>query len=279
MGAFERQQEVVKFVKAALECSVYLAPREPGLTQEELFEIGRRAGLGRGEIGDVMSQVAGDTFFGDTRIPPRSDGIWSTFHFPQVPDYRNVAAFDFVCDTLQAIARSDGAHQAQVDRAVLVARAVAQALPERDVEAAITIMVLDGHLLETAGVLRFAPGRHQYPLPSEQVRQGHDARQRVGFERRNETRAKAYALVKDVVERRSDGRVRTIEPFDAFADALETLGYAPFRLWWKQAVAELRHAEPNLSPVTVTVFSAALVEGALTFVVKHARALGLGVLG
>ena len=31
---------VVAFVRAALECSIYLAPTEPGLTHAELVEIG-----------------------------------------------------------------------------------------------------------------------------------------------------------------------------------------------------------------------------------------------
>jgi hypothetical protein len=44
-------------------------------------------------------------------------------------------------------------------------------------------------------------------------------------------------------------------------------------------VAELRQASTQTSSVTATVLAAALVEGALTFVVTHARALNLGVMG
>jgi hypothetical protein len=57
------------------------------------------------------------------------------------------------------------------------------------------------------------------------------------------------------------------------------LGYGPFRLWWRQTVAELRHLDPSISPVAVSVLAAALVEGTLTFVVRHAKQLGLGVMG
>ena len=64
---------------------------------------------------------------------------------------------------------------------------------------------------------------------------------------------------------------------DAFAEQLNKLNYAPFRLWWTQIVAELRRADVHSSPVSVSVLAAALVEAALTFVVKHAHALGLGV--
>jgi hypothetical protein len=44
-------------------------------------------------------------------------------------------------------------------------------------------------------------------------------------------------------------------------------------------VAELRQASTQTAPVTATVLSAALVEGALTFVVAHARRLDLGPMG
>jgi hypothetical protein len=43
-------------------------------------------------------------------------------------------------------------------------------------------------------------------------------------------------------------------------------------------VSELRQTNPQSSPVAALVLAAALVEAALTFVVRHARKLGLGVL-
>jgi hypothetical protein len=85
--------------------------------------------------------------------------------------------------------------------------------------------------------------------------------------------------VRDVIERRTDGRPQSAEPFGAFAEQLEKLGYGRFRLWWSQTVAELDRTAPASSPLSALVLAAALVEGALTFVVKHARGLGLGVLG
>ena len=78
---------------------------------------------------------------------------------------------------------------------------------------------------------------------------------------------------------RPDGRPKFAEPLDAFAEELDKLGYGPFRLWWKQIVAEVRRGDAQSSPVPLSVLAAALVEGALTFVVTHARALGLGVMG
>jgi hypothetical protein len=94
---------------------------------------------------------------------------------------------------------------------------------------------------------------------------------------RKEARARAYPIVKDIIERRTDGRPKFVEPLDVFAEELDKLGYGKFRLWWAQTVAELRHGDVHSSPVSVSVLAAALVEGALTFVVKHARDAGLGV--
>ena len=51
-------QQVVQFVQAALECSVYLAPKAPGLTYDEVTEAGKRSGFQAGEIGDALRQVA-----------------------------------------------------------------------------------------------------------------------------------------------------------------------------------------------------------------------------
>jgi hypothetical protein len=280
MDGMRQRQEVEKFVCAALECSVYVAPKEPGLTHEELLAVGRAAGFENGEIADALSQVAAPIYFGgDNRILPQGLVMWADFNFPDEPDYRNPEAFDFACVTLREIARRETAGRAQIDRDVLVARAVAKGLPKLAIEAAITILVLDERFVEKDGALKFAPGRDTYALPSEQIRDQAKRPQARQIVRRNEARAKAYALVKDAIQRRSDGRPKAIEALDAFGDALEKLGYGHLCVWWARTVAELRHAEPALSPTTVTVFAAALVEGALTFVVKHARDLGLGVFG
>jgi hypothetical protein len=280
MQALARKQEVLALVKAMLECSVYLEPTDPGLTRDELFEIGARLNLAPGEVGDVLPMAAAQMYFGDKRIMPNAAGmgLWSGFNFPEEPDYRNPRAFDFVQTTLQAIVRTDGSARAQIDRSVLVARAVDTGLPPRDVEVAVTIMLLDEHLTEKDGVLRFARGREMYPTASEQLGQV-SGLPFAGRTRRNEARVRAYPVVEDVIGRRTDGRPAAAEPFDAFNTALDRLGYGSFKLWWRQTVSELRRADPSLTPTTVGVLAAALMEGALAFVVKHARALGLGPLG
>lgn len=122
-------------------------------------------------------------------------------------------------------------------------------------------------------MIAFSPGRENFALPSEQARANN------GPPRRRELLQRLYPMVRDVIERRSDGRSLAAEPFEAFGERLSGLGYGHFRAWWVQTVTELRRLDLSLNPVIAAVLSAALVEGALAFVVRHARQLGLGVLG
>lgn len=266
----------VAFLKACLECSVYISPTDPGLTYAEIVEAGSRANLQPGEISDAMHQLTGSAGVGGRLMPDPGDVVLCLmFTYPEEPDYRNPQAFDFVFEEMHQAARAYGAQNARLERSVIVERGVAAGLQRNDLQVAITMMVLNGILLEQDGVLRYARGREGYASPSAQ-----QAQQRQHVQpRRNEIRRQAYAAVKDIVARRTDGRPKSAEPFEAFADALDCLGYSRFRLWWRQMVAELRQASTQTAPVTATVLSAALVEGALTFVVKHARGLGLGVMG
>ena len=275
MHPWEQKQKVVKFVRTAVECSVYLAPTAPGLTREEIYEAGKRLGFQDGEIGDALTPNVVVLSRGSSKMLPAMLGLWSHFGGPgDNPDYRNPHAFDFVYAELQGATRSVGARNARLDRAVLVSRAIASGLPEVDVEAAITILVLDGHILEQNGAISFIHGRETYATPSQQLRNA----SALYRQPKDEERARIYEVVKDVLRRRSDGRRGEAEPFDAFTDELEQLGYKHFQAWWTQLVAELRRGDTNLSPVAVSVLSAALVEGALTFVVKHARSLGVAAM-
>ncbi len=272
-------QPVIGFFHAALECSFYHAPREPGLTYHELTEAGKRAGYQDGEIGDALRQVVVQTFGGgaDKRMLPSSPvmSMWGIIAIAQNPEFRKIDAWDFVYTEMNDNIRAMGSGRAQLERNVIVERGVAQNIPCLDIEVAIALMAACGQLAEKDGILRPLSGRQYHPLPSQQRNQMHGG----GQQRPNETRQRAYEIVKDIVSRRADGRPKHAEPFDAFADALNRLGRSSFRLWWMQMVAELRHSDSSSSPVSVLVLSAALVEGALTFVVKHARDLGLGVFG
>ncbi len=155
-----------------------------------------------------------------------------------------------------------------IERDVLVEQAVAKGIPRNDIQAAITWQVIAKLLAEQDGILRFPGNQGVRGLPSEQLK----AHSRP---HRKPDRARAFPIVKDVIERRIDGRPKHAEPLDAFADELDKLGYRPFRLWWMQMVAEMRHTDPNSAPISASVLAAALVEGALTFTVNYARKHGL----
>jgi hypothetical protein len=265
-------QEVQQFLQAALECSVYLAPREPGLAYDELLEAGKRAGFQEGEIGDGLRRAAHD--YAGKRLIPGSNATatWHLFNFHEEPEYRNFGALDLVYSELNARVKAHGEANAKLERETIVERAVMQGIPRNEIEAAITILIMCAQLTEKDGLLRYTHGGEHLPLPSDQRKQV-SMRQPI----RRTARALAYPIVKDIIERRTDGRPKHTEPLDAFADQLDKLGYGPFRLWWKQIVAELRLSDVQSTPVSVSVLSAALVEGALTFVVNHARRHGLGV--
>jgi hypothetical protein len=177
------------------------------------------------------------------------------------------AAFDFIYQQLNALTRAEGATRALIERNVLVERAVAKGIPRHDMQVAICWLSMSNQLAEKDGIVRFAMAHGVHSLPSEQLKMHRQSMQKP-------QRARAFPIVKDVIDRRTDGRQRFAEPLDAFSDAIEQLGYKPFRLWWTQTVAELRKTDPNVAPVSASVLAAALVEGALTFIVSHARKQG-----
>ncbi len=261
-------QKITQFLEAALECSVYVAPKQPGLTYQELVEIGKQAGYQDGELTDAILQVTQRCDVDAKRYQPKQDAFWNSFVQLQTPDYRNVEAFDFLQSQIDDVLKSQG-QRGSLERDVLVARAVADGLSAADMEVAITISVMCDALVEKDGILSSKHGRVAGQLPSE-VRKAPGTQAKPALER-------AFPLVKDIVGRRSDGRPRQVESLDAFADCLSTLGYPEFRIWWTQTVVELRRASAQSMPVSCLVLSAAIVEGALTFVVRHARQLGLGV--
>ena len=274
MHHFQRQQQAIGFLISALECSVYISPAKPGLTYEELIEIGRRVDLQPGEISDVMSQVT--TRHWGTLILPNPEKVigWTFLNMIEEPEYRNIAALDFWSSSMTDSARANGTAHAKLDRDVTIERAAKRGISKHDMEVALAVELLCKHVVEIADVITLAGGRTMWPLASEQ-RQSSP----LGRIVRNENRARAYPIVKDVIERRTDGRSRHAEPLDAFAEKLNSLGYGHFRAWWVQMVSELRRSDPEISAVSVCVLAAALVEGALTFAVRHGQSLNMGLFG
>jgi hypothetical protein len=72
-------QEVVAFIRAALECSVYVAPLKPGLSYDELVEVSKRAGFQEGEVGDALPQVVRQRFGGGRFQPDPDFTHWQIF--------------------------------------------------------------------------------------------------------------------------------------------------------------------------------------------------------
>jgi hypothetical protein len=267
--------DLEKLVKAAVHCSVFVSPTSPGLTPMEVVEVGKRLGFKEGEINDAIGRARNNEhvlqYIGRPYLQPAPNTEWCDFFFRDDPDFRNVAAFDFVRNELQELAKQHGAKHAQIERAVLVERGVHQGIPRDDIEATITVMVLGEHCVEKDSIVRLHPNRSAYPLASQQVDQSQDMPVRA-----NELKRRAYPIVVDLIARRTDGRPAAVEPLDAFGEMLVRLGYRQFRLWWTQTVAELRQLDATLNPVASAVLSAAIVEAALTFVVAHGRKLGVG---
>ena len=264
--------DILSYFKAALECSIFVKPTEPGLSYDELREVGRRLGYQDGEIGDAIHH-AGQSYMRSMRVVPlQHEANHLVFHFKEDPELRNYNAFDFVISQIYERVRADGISQAQLEHSVIVERAVSQGIPRDDIEAAILCQVMANILTDKDGVVRFSGNSGVRDVPSKFYNQ-----QSPNQVHRKPHRSKVLPIVRDIVARRTDSRPRFAEPLDAFADELEKLSYGKFRLWWTQTVAELRRCEPASTPLSATVLAAALVEGALTFVVKHARSLNLEV--
>src|SRR5271166_5173956 len=111
-------QEVVKLLQAAIEASVYVAPTDPGLTADELYEVGKRLGLKDGEIGDALPQVATQSFGARNRRLLLNSPLWHMpgfLIFAEEPELRNVAACDFVVAQLNELVREVGMGRARLD--------------------------------------------------------------------------------------------------------------------------------------------------------------------
>ena len=269
------RDEIKQFFAAALECSFYVSPAEPGLSYEELVEAGRQAGFAPGEITDGINAVVTRTFGRQNpRFLPNSNAHlhWHLFLHPEEPEFRNVGAFRFLWSQLYESGRQNGIGAIRLERSMLLAKAERDGFKRLDVEVALAVFIFTGQLKEDNGVIN-PVHTHGFPGDPAQTLDTLGSRPPA----RREDRRKAYPIVKDLIDRRTDGRPAAAEPLDAFTTELKKLGHGAFQLWWQQTVAEMRLSDTQTTPVSVIVLAAALVEGVLTFVVKHARSLSLAV--
>jgi hypothetical protein len=261
-----------EFVRAALECSIYFRPADPGLTEEEVREVARQTGRKLGEIGDALAGFA--VRMGNPRLEPTTECIPRDFNFRPDPDFRNPMAFDFVDLRLRENLAEAGVRGAGLTRETLGAHAAIAGIPERDVQVAITMGLLVEHLLEKpGGLIGFGQGGADHILATEQIRQNLGQE----FRKRKLGRTEVHEAVRDVIERRTDTRALYANALDAFSEKLGELGHTRFRVWWAQTCSEFNLATPQMPTITC-VLAAALAEGALAFVVGRARALNLATM-
>ncbi|WP_083469136.1 hypothetical protein [Methylobacterium variabile] len=262
---------IVQILDEALMCSVFVNPRDPGLSYQEILEIGSRFDFMAGEISDAAREVLDNYGKGDKFIPKPHAFMFLTSGVGEDPDLINYDAVDFVYKELNHQVRAVGANQAKLDRNVIVEKGVQAGFDRNELEGAITCYIYNNSLKEKDEIIRFSYGSGVVPLPGEQSRQ---TRRRHSIKKIH--REKVLGIVRDIVARRTDGRAHRSEPFEAFADKLEQIGFKPFRIWWTQTVTELRSADPNSAPLSCVVLSAALVEGSLTFAARYARTRQIG---
>jgi hypothetical protein len=73
-------------------------------------------------------------------------------------------------------ARTNGAQNVRLERSVIVERAIARQIPRNDTQVAVTMMILNGILVEQDGILRYARGRDGFAAPRGQQRSLHQSR-------------------------------------------------------------------------------------------------------
>lgn len=266
--------EIGQFLMAALEATTYVAPRDHGLTWDELQEVTRRAGFKPGEVTDALNHL-GDVI--DQYGPRFTLAVTDLHHIvdfnePREPEYLDWRTVEFVRRELDDLAREVGHSAARLARGTLAERGVQKGYEHLAVERAVTALVISGIWREEQNLVQYVQGRETWVMPSAQVAS------RSGRRVRTEVRpalTRAYPVVRDVLERRGDGRSPHAEPLDSFAALLDQLGHQRFRAWWIQMSTELRRCDVATQPVSALVAAASLGEAALAFVVPRAQAKGL----
>jgi len=216
-------QHVATFFQGALECSLVLAPREPGLTYQELVEVGRRCGFKDGEMNDVLHRAT-NYAVGSRRLLP-DKGTLELFMLREDPELRNFGALDFVFSEMNNQMAEAGGRAARLDRDVVVERGVSQDFPRNDLDAAITLLVWADIWVEKDGVLSSRHGIAYKPLPTEQRDQPGAHRQvtSVGAARRRTPLCRTSSPGGPKVGRRTQSRSTPL-PNSSAASAIRNIG-------------------------------------------------------
>lgn len=162
--------DVERFIGTALEASVYVRPRDPGLTESEIRAVASAAGFLPGEVGDAlkatttrMRQRRGD------RLLPNWNGLSADFHSTEEPDYRDHRAFEFVRQQLLLLSKQLGRERAHLDRNTLIRDATHAGLTPESVDIAIAVLVGKDILREEGPLVQHTVRNESYAMPSSQV--------------------------------------------------------------------------------------------------------------
>jgi hypothetical protein len=264
---------IEQFLQEALECSVYVSPRDVGLSADELREAATQAGYRPGETDDAIAILGQRSQKVGAKYKPLlvglARGLNSNFGSPIEHDFRDPTAFEFVRGELAELRREAGKGKSLACD-VIIERGVAKGLDRLAIELAITVDVLNGVLEETATGIRQAHDGLTAHLATTQL-----SNQGGRPPHPRPTILKTHGIVRDIIARRTDGRPKASNPLDAFLECLDGLGQNRFRAWWMQEHQELRLVDKTQQPTMALVLSASLAEAALTFTVPRAQKYGM----
>ena len=198
-----REDAIEQLIRGALVATLFVRPRDPGLTDEEILEVGRMAGYEPGEIRDGISRVIPARRWDDPKLMLEQGSSFmgiSDFNFEWPNEPRQVKAFEITRRELQGLARAEGA-AASIDRDALVARCVPHGVRAEDADVAIAGLAFDGILQIHDNQVSHTPGKHTWVLPSEQLasREKHD----IGFTP-NVRVGQVLPFVREVIAHRGD---------------------------------------------------------------------------
>ena len=215
-------------IDAALEASIFQAPKDPGLTSSELIEILNKLDFKDGEINDAISDrwragKAQQTPDGKWMIDAKFliwPLMWGAFdaNYPANPK-----AVDFPISYLRKLQRDVGRDKAQITRSDLVAAGMREGISQLDMEVAITLLVYSSFLRIGSDILKLEQGKEHYPLYSATQSTMPPTMHRRAFD-------KVPAIVTDTIRRRSDGRLPSVDPLVSFESVLEKIGHKKISL-------------------------------------------------
>ena len=156
-------QDLTPSIYAWICASLFVVPRRPGLTREEIEAIALEAGHGRGEIQDALGELLdrfqnvgidddGRYWFptdSENRPPPPSELIYFSVRNKNEP--RNVRAFDLLYEYFAEVAKHRGKESSIAGESEILAAGAARGLSEHDMLVAIGAVATEPRLLRREG--------------------------------------------------------------------------------------------------------------------------------